>query len=260
MLKKLFISMIFISIFCLSFDAFAQDYDTYRIDIKFEADWNELIYFGGMYENLTKPRGFRENAMKLTFSGSLSNFSVSPYRIGVYKYNQYDMKPVELSILIDIGKGDQQFTLATNLGNFGKISGKVYDLNGNQIGEFEHNGEPGYLSFKEHIIKITGSSSSQDIGNNVPSSSFLGQNYPNPFNPKTTINYKVNKLSEVKIQIYDSLGNIIKEIIDETKYPGSYSVDWDGKDEIGNLMPSGTYFYKVQVGDFFQSKKMILLK
>ena len=88
----------------------------------------------------------------------------------------------------------------------------------------------------------------------------LQQNYPNPFNPSTKIEYSISEPSIVRINIYNINGELIKELINEEKNNGNYSVIWNGKDNKGIIVASGTYFYQIQVGDYVQAKKMILLK
>lgn len=85
----------------------------------------------------------------------------------------------------------------------------------------------------------------------------LSQNYPNPFNPTTTISYSVDKTVFVSLKIYDILGNEIKTLVNEDKEPGTYKVSFNSS-EIA--LPSGVYYYRLQAGNFSQSKKMILLK
>lgn len=88
----------------------------------------------------------------------------------------------------------------------------------------------------------------------------LAQNYPNPFNPTTTIKYTVPTRNKISIKIYDINGQMIRELINEEKSSGEYSVVWDGQNNFGSKVASGTYFYQIQTGDFSQAKKMILLK
>jgi len=104
-------------------------------------------------------------------------------------------------------------------------------------------------------------------GSNVKSNSDLlndsyklSQNYPNPLNPSTTIEYSVQVTNNIQIKIYDSSGQLVKTVVNETKTPGEYSVVWDGKDDSGTLVASGAYFYQIQTKYFVSSKKMIFLK
>jgi hypothetical protein len=88
-----------------------------------------------------------------------------------------------------------------------------------------------------------------------PNDYALYQNFPNPFNPTTIIKYLIPELSFVTLKVFDVLGNEIKTLLVEEKPIGSYEVEFDA---IG--LPSGIYFYRLQAGDFIETKKMILLK
>ncbi len=91
--------------------------------------------------------------------------------------------------------------------------------------------------------------------NMAPLTCLLSQNYPNPFNPSTTINFHVSSMAYVTLAIYNMLGQKISTLLNERKSPGVYNIMWDA-----SSMPSGTYFYRLQIGSFFESKKMILLR
>jgi hypothetical protein len=102
------------------------------------------------------------------------------------------------------------------------------------------------------------------VNNDIPgiiTTNKLYPNFPNPFNPTTTIHFSVAKNSDVKLQIFNITGQLVRILIDQ-KYPGgSHSVDWDGRDEKGNLQPSGIYFYQMTVaGLFMKSRQMVLLR
>ena len=88
----------------------------------------------------------------------------------------------------------------------------------------------------------------------------LRQNYPNPFNPTTIIEYALPKASEVKIQIYNILGQKVRNLVDETQKAGYKMIHWDGKDDEGKEVSSGIYFYRIVAEDFVKCKKMTLLK
>jgi hypothetical protein len=104
---------------------------------------------------------------------------------------------------------------------------------------------------------------------NLPSGYTLSQNYPNPFNPVTSILYTVatshgeavdNSAQHVTLKVYNVLGQLVKILVDEDKHPGSYQVVWDGKDQNGEEVSSGIYFYKLKAKDYTETKKMVLLK
>jgi hypothetical protein len=101
----------------------------------------------------------------------------------------------------------------------------------------------------------------------VPLNYMLYQNYPNPFNPGTKIEFEVPEYSNVKLIIWNSLGQKVKEIYSGAVDPNRYSVYWDGKDENGLSVASGIYFVTMyarsleeQGREFTMTRKMILMK
>jgi hypothetical protein len=100
-----------------------------------------------------------------------------------------------------------------------------------------------------------------------PISFSLAQNYPNPFNPITVIRFTVheqrkrsNDLIPTSLRIYNIKGQLVRYLVDESKKPGRYVITWNGKDENGNPVSSGVYFYQLKVGERKVTKKMIKLK
>jgi len=94
----------------------------------------------------------------------------------------------------------------------------------------------------------------------TPSNFELFQNYPNPFNPTTTIKFQVPEAGNVSIVIYDMLGQVVKELFVDNVQAGNYSVDWNGVNNAGLKMSSGSYIYRMIAGNFVETKEMILLK
>lgn len=94
----------------------------------------------------------------------------------------------------------------------------------------------------------------------LPSEFALGQNYPNPFNHNTIIKYSVPVPSQVKIRIYNVLGQKVRNLVNEPQQAGYKTIHWDGKNDRGVEVSSGVYFYQMQAGDFVKNMKMILLK
>jgi hypothetical protein len=95
---------------------------------------------------------------------------------------------------------------------------------------------------------------------NRPSGFSLGQNYPNPFNPVTNIGFTVAHTAQVRLDVYNIVGQKVKTLLDQEMKPGAYSADWDGTDQGGKAVSSGIYFYRMEAGDFAGMKKMLLLK
>jgi hypothetical protein len=88
----------------------------------------------------------------------------------------------------------------------------------------------------------------------IPTVFALEQNYPNPFNPSTTIRYDLPKSANVSLNIYNTLGQLMTTLVDEKKESGYYAVQWYAN------VPSGIYFYRLQTGEYAETKKMILLR
>lgn len=112
-------------------------------------------------------------------------------------------------------------------------------------------GSTGQL-FKRQYTEIIGI---QKISSEIPSKYKLEQNYPNPFNAITNIKYQITKNGNVSLKIFDILGNQITTLVNETQSPGMYQVNWNA----GSLS-SGVYFYRLQTGNFTDTKRMILIK
>lgn len=91
--------------------------------------------------------------------------------------------------------------------------------------------------------------------NAAPVGFSLGQNYPNPFNPATTINYSLPVRSQVKLGVYNVLGQEVALLVNETQNAGSYNATFDAA-----KLESGVYLYKIQAGDFSRTEKMLLVK
>jgi hypothetical protein len=95
----------------------------------------------------------------------------------------------------------------------------------------------------------------EDNAASVPTYYVLRQNYPNPFNPSTTIEFTIPKTGFVTLIIYDILGKKVATLVSETLTAGSYEYQWDASG-----LASGVYFYRLEAGQFSQTKKLLLLR
>jgi photosystem II stability/assembly factor-like uncharacterized protein len=93
------------------------------------------------------------------------------------------------------------------------------------------------------------------ISSEVPDKYSLSQNYPNPFNPNTKIKYQIVKTGYVKVNVFDINGREIATLVNENQKPGTYETEFNG-----NGLTSGVYFYKLQTGNFVETKKMLMIK
>ena len=95
---------------------------------------------------------------------------------------------------------------------------------------------------------------------NIPSTFTLHQNYPNPFNPITTVRYELPEDSFTNITVYDMLGNVVANLVNTNQSPGYKSIQWNATNNQGEPVSAGVYIYKIQAGDYVDTKKMIVLK
>ncbi len=88
----------------------------------------------------------------------------------------------------------------------------------------------------------------------------LNQNWPNPFNPQTTIGYVLRRAGRVQLSIYSTDGRTVINLVDTVQERGHHEIAWDGTDKRGRRVASGVYFYQIQVGDYREARRMVLLK
>jgi len=97
-------------------------------------------------------------------------------------------------------------------------------------------------------------------GSGIPEAYGLGQNYPNPFNGVTRISYQLPEGGEVRLEIYDVLGQRVRVVLDGWQEAGYHGVEWDGRDAEGTQVSSGLYIYRFEAGPYRKVQKMMLLK
>ena len=94
----------------------------------------------------------------------------------------------------------------------------------------------------------------------APDTFAVAQNIPNPFNPVTTISYELPRETDVSLKIYNVLGQEVKTLIRQPIRAGRHQIVWDSKDDIGQIVSSGIYFYRFIAGPVDETKKMLILK
>jgi len=99
-----------------------------------------------------------------------------------------------------------------------------------------------------------------DRGGLLPDQFSLAQNYPNPFNPSTTIAYNLNNTGRARLEIINIIGQPIRTLFDEVRFAGIGHAVWDGRNERGEVVPTGIYFYRLTQETDTQIRKMVLLK
>jgi len=99
-----------------------------------------------------------------------------------------------------------------------------------------------------------------ESGGQLPTAFALSQNYPNPFNPVTEIGFSLPSASEVRLEVYNIAGQKVTTLVNSPMDAGEHQIQWDGKVDGGESVATGIYFYRLQAGDFVETKKMLLLK
>jgi hypothetical protein len=117
---------------------------------------------------------------------------------------------------------------------------------------------------KSHIIEVTVGKQNIKI-DQIPIKFALLQNFPNPFNPETWIPYDLSQYASVDIYIYDVQGRLVRHLNIGKQVAGSYitkdkSAYWDGRDDRGEKVASGVYWYTLRAGDFNATRRMVIVK
>jgi len=114
-----------------------------------------------------------------------------------------------------------------------------------------------FLDIEGRVFRASGASR--------PARAALGQNYPNPFNPQTVIPFEVpslrgHDLTPARLVVYNLAGQRVRVLMDEPRLPGCHSVVWDGRDAGGFAVATGTYYYRLEIGTYRQTRRLLLLR
>ncbi len=195
-----------------------------------------------------------------SYAGNSYDEFVGPEGTESWQSNPSDFLVPEVNHMSLVGKIGENGT-PFGIGSHNKVistdGGEIFlSMNDKQSGFSDNSG---YLVVAVYTNTLTNLRQGQSP-RQTPDNSYIYQNYPNPFNPSTSIDYVVSKASKVKIDIYDINGQIVRSLTNGIKNPGQYSEKWDGTNNNGSMASSGSYFYQVQIGNYIQTKKMILMK
>lgn len=136
-----------------------------------------------------------------------------------------------------------------------RVTGKfnMFSLMGNPPG-----GDEFYLD--DIVLVSTGPTAVETDPTLTPESFELAQNYPNPFNPTTEVSYSVPKNGHVLLEVYNTLGQKVRTLVNADVAAGSHRVTFNGRDDLGRSLSSGVYVYRLSAGDQVTQKKMMLTK
>jgi hypothetical protein len=98
------------------------------------------------------------------------------------------------------------------------------------------------------------------VTDELPTVFALRQNWPNPFMGTTMLHFDIPKDVDVSLQIFDVQGRLVKSLIDQPLPAGRYDLGWDGRDHQGNRVASGVYFYRIQAGQWNETKRMVIVR
>jgi len=176
---------------------------------------------------------------------------------GIQNYN-YFVKT------IDVTPTQQTFTL--KFSDFSQRFGSQIPFDASKIKYvgfiLDQTLNPGITAFNFEVkdIAIVNSLTGINNGGLLPVKFSLDQNYPNPFNPSTIIRYALPSSEKVTIKIYDIIGKEIRTLVNEEKNAGTYTAQWNGRNNEGNSVSSGIYLYRIHAGNYIETKKMTLVK
>jgi hypothetical protein len=153
---------------------------------------------------------------------------------------------------------------SSSMYNVGYRVASAGDFNGDGIGDLmfscqnDADGHPGDVFVVKGGADIkTGIAETLD---HTPHDFTISQNFPNPFNPSTQIRFSLPTKSATRLAIYNVFGQVVKELVNEQLTAGTYTVNWDGCSEAGIKVASGVYLYRLEAGNYSESKKMVLIK
>jgi len=117
------------------------------------------------------------------------------------------------------------------------------------------------LSFDNFVVvNLAGTSVEEDRSSEEAEGFSLSQNYPNPFNSSTDFAFILPQAQKVRLEIYNLLGQKVRTLVDEAMTQGTHFIEWDGKDDQGNVVASSIFFYRMEAGAFKETKRMLFLK
>jgi hypothetical protein len=210
-----------------------------KIDITDAEQRGQRLYFNGKLDEKTNIESF--SLPPLPPQGAFDVRLAGDYRLSESDEVIIEIQSTEYPIIVKVSDLDEK-------GTEGYVLKEI--AGGKEIGSHR------IVSGKDIVISNEGVRLLKiEKHQALPTEYSLEQNYPNPFNPSTTIKFSLPEAANVKLTIYNTLGEKISELIDNNLEAGRYSYRWDA-----NSIASGIYIYKITAGKFVSVKKMILLK
>ncbi len=183
---------------------------------------------------------------------SLFNAVLTGEKVALFWRTETEINNYGFEIERTININDNWTTIAFVDGNGNSNSPKYYDYSDYDIYK------AGKYYYRLKQIDNDGTFEYSDVITvqvTTPNMFYLGQNYPNPFNPTTRIDFSLPERQMVSLRVYNILRKLVRELVNDTREPGSYSVTFDA-----SKLPSGTYFYTILAGKYFAANKMSFIK
>lgn len=236
---------------------------------------NKHTLISGSFNNATSTKQNYTDEVVIMAAGNVSGDLTT---VGVLAYTD-DPTPVELTFFNGVLNSDKielTWQTETEVDNYGFIIEKsINDKNNWSTVTFVrgngNSNSPKYYEYTDLDINSSGTyyyrlkqidndgayeySDVVKVEVDIPNNYYLSQNYPNPFNPTTQINFSLPERQMTSLRIYNAMGELVSELVNEIREPGSYSVVFDAA-----KLPSGTYFYNLIVGRYSETNKMTLIK
>lgn len=211
------------------------------------------VTFSGLKWKDPQPHVFKTTDLGQTWTDISSNLPDAPL-------NALAVDPMNTNFLF-VGSDLGAYYSSNGGQNWDYISSdlpmvSVYDMKIHETDHFLVMGTHGRSMYKMDLSFITNLEPVDNSG--IAGNYTLKQNYPNPFNPLTHIDFSIPKAQQVKIVVYNSLGQIIKQVVNKQFKAGNHTVNWDGSNQMGNKVASGIYYYALETRSQRIVKKMIL--
>jgi len=263
-----------------SFDQAFSEFSIWNYFTNYRADITNYYSEGNLYP-LVK---VASSQYHISYPVNMSSAPYPPEVLGT-NYVRFDTQPIAGGLNINFNGVDSADWITSIIGysSADPDTFAEFTLDSFKSGNFEFHNWNNYdyiIMIPTVITKTTGAfnysysatydstlTDVEEIPDLLPHSFTLSQNYPNPFNPSTTIPFQVYGSPSIvhspihtTFKIYNILGDLVRTLMDEKKMPGNYQVVWDGRDDEGEKVSSGIYFYRLEAGDYSEMKKMILIK
>jgi hypothetical protein len=246
-MKKKRIKSIFIALFITQlFGQWEQSTGTDGLDMQAVTSYDNTIFAGGQIGTGV----FRSTDFGNTWELLSNGITSSAYRCFAHNNDLIVAGSTSAGVFYSVNDGDSWSEINEGLTDLG-----IFDLS--LSGSHIIAATPNQGVFRYSLSNM---SLSANENTTVPHTFDLHQNYPNPFNPITTIQYDIPERVQVQIIIYNMVGHEIKSLLNEYQNPGLNSVKWDATNNHGKTVSAGLYIYKISVGNYQKSRKMVLLK